>query len=76
MTYLVNISKPVHYHIYAMVFPIDLRCESVTCVIMYVSFSNKFLLMRNYNNSNIDLPLCSEQFLDSKYLITDRVSKV
>ena len=24
--------EPVQYHIYAMAFPYDLRCESVTCI--------------------------------------------
>ena len=28
--YLINIPEPVQYHIYAMAFPFDLRCESVT----------------------------------------------
>ena len=28
--YLVNIPEPVQYHIYAMAFPFDLRCQSVT----------------------------------------------
>ena len=28
--YLVNIPEPVQYHIYAIAFPFDLRCESVT----------------------------------------------
>ena len=30
--YLVNIPEPVQYHIYALGFPFDLRCESVTYV--------------------------------------------
>ena len=30
--YLVNIPKPVKYHIYAVAFPFDLRCESVTYI--------------------------------------------
>ena len=28
--YLVKIPEPVQYHIYAMAFPFDVRCESVT----------------------------------------------
>ena len=28
----VNIPEPVQYHIYALAFPFDLRCESVTSV--------------------------------------------
>ena len=28
--YLINIPEPVQYHIYAMAFPFNLRCESVT----------------------------------------------
>ena len=28
MLYLINIPEPVQYHIHAMVFPFDLRCES------------------------------------------------
>ena len=30
--YLVNIPEPVQHHIYAMAFPFDLRCESVTLI--------------------------------------------
>ena len=30
IAYIINIPEPVQYHIYAMAFPFDLRCESVT----------------------------------------------
>ena len=33
--YLVNIPEPVQYHIYAMAFPFDLRCENVTYIYIY-----------------------------------------
>ena len=34
--YLINIPDPVQYHIYAMGFPFDLRCESVTYIYIYI----------------------------------------
>ena len=36
--YLINIPEPVQHHIYAMAFPFDLRCESVTCCFIYTMF--------------------------------------
>ena len=30
--YLINIPEPLQYHIYAMAFLFDIRCESVTCI--------------------------------------------
>ena len=34
--YVVNIPEPVQYHIYAMAFPFDLRCESDTYIYIYI----------------------------------------
>ena len=41
--YLVNIPEPVQYHIYAMAFPFDLRCESVTLAAIYMYIYGKHI---------------------------------
>ena len=43
--YLINIPEPMQYHIYAMAFPFDLRCESVTCYSYITSRSRISLLL-------------------------------
>ena len=34
--YLVNIPETMLYEIYTLAFPFDLRCESVTCIRVYI----------------------------------------
>ena len=45
--YLINIPEPVQYHIYAMAFRFDLRCESITWVL------SSYLFVRHLQHDSL-----------------------